>query len=108
VRDYRLLINDTLLATERLGDEQISGPDGRPIPVARLHETMRRAILGYDILIPHDSTDGSGTSEPVEVPLRSILVLPDNRATAPHIREPYLNLVPVMNLIARVDAPQSK
>lgn len=108
LRDYRLLINDTLLPTERLGDDQVSGADGRQISVVRLHETMRRAILGYDILIPQDSTDGSGTSEAIMVPQQSVFVLPDNRAAASHIREPNLNLVPVVNLIARVDVPQAR
>jgi signal peptidase I len=108
LRDYRLLINDTLLPTEHLGDEQIGGADGRQIPVVRLHETMRRAILGYDILIPRDSTDGSGTSEAIQVPLRSIFVLDDNRAAAADIRALSVNLVPVANLIARVDVPQAK
>jgi signal peptidase I len=108
LRDYRLLINDTLLPTEHLGDEEIGGADGRQIPVTRLHETMRHAVLGYDILIPRDSTDGSGTSEAVQVPLRSIFVLADNRAAAPDIRALSANLVPVVNLIARVDIPQSR
>jgi len=108
LRDYRLLINDTLLPTDRVGETEICDAQGRQIPVVRLHETMTRGIRSYDILVPHDSTDGSGTSTPFTVPQRFIYVLADNRATAANIREPVFGIVPVVNLIARLTVARAK
>jgi len=108
VREYRVLINDSLVPTAYIGPEQLVDAGGHPIPVVRLHETMIRAVLGYDVLVPVDATDGKGTSVAGRVPLRFIFVLPDNRATAAHIADAGWNLVPVVNLIARIDIGRAK
>ena len=108
LRDYRLLINDKLLSTVYIGPEQLVDAGGHQLPVVRLHETISRGVLGYDVLIPEDSTDAKATSIAERVPARFIFVLPDNRATAPHVAEASWNLVPVVNLIARIDVPRSK
>jgi len=65
-------------------------------------------VLGYDVVVPVDATDGKGTSVAGRVPLRFIFVLPDNRATAAHIADAGWNLVPVVNLIARIDIGRAK
>jgi signal peptidase I len=108
VREYRVLIDDTLLPTAYIGPEQLVDADSHRLPVVRLHETMRRGVLGYDVLIPEDSTGSKGTWPAERVPLRFIFVLPDNRAAAAYLAEPHANLVPVVNLIARVDVARSK
>jgi len=108
LRDYRVLIDDTLLATDRIGEIEIPDAQGQRIRVVRMHETMSRGILGYDILVPQDATDGSGTSPPFTVPLRFIYVLPDNRATSENISKPVSGIVPVVNLIARLQVTPTK
>jgi signal peptidase I len=108
LRDYRVLINDTMLQTDRLGDAQVEDGEGQPRTVVRLHETVIPRIRGYDILLPQDTTDGSGTSLPFIVPLRAIFVLPDNRAAAGDFRAPVSGIVPVVNLIARLTVPAGK
>jgi signal peptidase I len=111
LRDYRVLINDTLLPTDRVGTSELTDPEGRQFPVVRLHETMTRGVRGYDILVPQDTTDGSGTSQPFTVPLRFIYVLADNRATAAasaDVRTPVSGFVPVVNLIALLTVAPTK
>jgi signal peptidase I len=108
LRDYRVLINDTLLPTDRVGETEIADAQGRRVPVVRLHETMTRGIRGYDILVPQDSTNGSGTSPLFTVPLRFIYVLADNRATTANIRTPAIGIVPVVNLIALLSVARAK
>ena len=108
LRDYRVLINDTLLPTDRVGETEVADAQGRQVPVVRLHETMTRAIRGYDILVPQDSTNGSGTSPLFTVPLRFIYVLADNRATIANIRTPAIGIVPVVNLIALLSVARAK
>jgi signal peptidase I len=108
VREYRVLINDTLLSTAYIGPEQLVDAGGHQLPVVRLHETISRGVLGYDVLIPEDSTDAKATSVAERVPARFIFVLPDNRATTAHVAEGGWNMVPVVNLIARIDLPRSR
>ena len=108
LRDYRVLINDTQLPTDRVGDAEIIDAQGQPRGVVRLHETITPHIRGYDILVPQDSTDGSGTSVPFTVPLRTIYVLPDNRAASADFRTPGSGIVPVVNLIARLTVAAGK
>lgn len=102
LRDYRVLINGSVLPTAMLGETTIADAQGRQIPALRLHETMTRFLRAYDILVPPDTTDGSGTSQPFTVPMRSVYVLADNRATPANVRAPVSGLVPVVNLIALV------
>ncbi len=108
LRDYRVLIDDTLLATDRIGEIEIPDAQGRQIRVVRMHETMSHGILGYDVLVPQDATDGSGTTQAFTVPLRFIYVLADNRATTENIGKPVAGIVPVLNLIARIQVVPAK
>ena len=103
VRDFRVTVDDAPMRTTRVGDDRIAGAGGNPVPAVRLHEAIARGFTGYDILIPVHSTDGSGTSEALRVPDRSIFVLPDNRATTPKVLDPQLDLIPLVNLIGRLE-----
>jgi signal peptidase I len=111
LRDYRVLINDTLLPTERVGETDLVDAEGQRFTVVRLHETMTRGVRGYDVLVPQETTDGSGNSRPFTVPLRFIYVLADNRATlaaSADIRTPVLGIVPLVNLIALLTVTPTK
>jgi signal peptidase I len=103
VRDYRVLVNDVLMRTTSVGDERIGGAGGSQVTTLRLHEAIARGFRGYDILIPGDATYGSGTSDAIRVPSRSIFVLPDNRATTPNVLQQDLDLVPLVNLVGRIE-----
>jgi len=105
LRDYRLVINDTVVPTVRVGDFTVTDSQGQRRSAQRLHEALSRHILSYDVLVPPEAA-GGGTSDAIRVPERFILVFPDNRATPLDIARPGLRLVPLVNLIARVDTPQ--
>jgi signal peptidase I len=108
LREYRVLLNDNLLAMVRVAEMTIFDAQGERVRAVRMHETMSRGILGYDVLLPPDATDGSGTSPPFTVPARTIYVLPDNRAAAEAINKPESGFVPVVNLIALLQVPPSR
>lgn len=103
LRDFRVLVNDALMRTTRVGDEQVAGANGSEVAAVRMHEAIARGFRGYDILLPADSTYRSGTSEAIQVPEHFIFALPDNRATTADVLEQDLNLVPLVNLVGRIE-----
>jgi signal peptidase I len=106
VRDLRVMVDDAPMHATRIGDNRLRGANGTEVAAVRIHEAIARGFRGYDILIPAGSTYGNDTSEPIQVPQRFIYVLPDNRVTTPNILAQDLNLVPLVNLIGRIEEPK--
>jgi signal peptidase I len=107
-REYRVLLNDTLLQMDRVGEMTVFDALGERVRAVRMHETMSRGIRGYDVLLPPDATDGGGNSQPFTVPPRAVYVLPDDRVSTDAIRKPDTGFVPLVNLIALLQVPRTR